>query len=133
MAIFDVLKTTAFVLKEANKIEEYQKILDVLEQLLEMQKRISDLETENKELKEKLKIQESLVFENNAYWIKKDGKKDGPYCSCCWDDDKKTIRMQPCGNKAFSSCPRCDNKSIQIDPNYRSPFTSMRPPINPAR
>ena len=75
MAIFDVLKTTAFVLKEANKIEEYQKILDVLEQLLEMQKRISDLETENKELKEKLKIQESLVFENNAYWIKKDGKK----------------------------------------------------------
>ena len=27
MAIFDVLKTTAFVLKEANKIEEYQKSL----------------------------------------------------------------------------------------------------------
>lgn len=114
MAIFDELKSIGKTLQEAGKIELYQQILDVQQKLLEMQKRISDLEAENKELNEKLKTQESLVFENNAYWVEKGGKKDGPYCSCCWDDDKKTIRMQPCGNPAFSSCPKCKNKSVKV-------------------
>ena len=114
MAIFDELKSVANVLREADKIPQYQQILGVLEKLIEMQNRILTLETENKELVESLKIQESLVFENNAYWIEKDSKKDGPYCSCCWDDHKKTIRMQPCGNPAFYSCPKCANKSVKV-------------------
>jgi len=116
MAIFDELKSVANVLKEADKIPQYQQILEVQEKLLEMQNRISDLESENKELNEKLKIQEVLVFNNNAYWIEKDDKKDGPYCSCCWDDNKKIIRMQPCGNPAFYDCPKCKNKSVKIYP-----------------
>lgn len=121
MVIFDVLKTTASVLKEANKIEEYKKILDVQEQLLIMQNRIFDLETENRELKGKLETKESLVFENNAYWIDKDGGKDGPFCSCCWDDGRKTIRMQPYINPAYYGCPKCENKNLKIYPNRDSP------------
>lgn len=120
MAIFDELKSVAGVLQEAGKIEQYRQILDAQQKLLEMQKRISDLEGENKELSEKLKTQESLVFEKNAYWLEKDGGKDGPYCSCCWDDDKKTIRMQPCGNPAYFDCPKCKNKGVQIHPERDS-------------
>ena len=128
MGIYDGLKDAASILKEAGKIEQYRQILEVQEKLLDMQKRIIDLETENKELKQKLKTQESLVFENNAYWIKDGNTKDGPFCSCCWDDDHKTIRMQPCGNPAFSDCPKCKNKSVQIDPNYHPMFTKRSPP-----
>lgn len=116
MAIFDELKSIAKTLQEAGKIELYQQILDIQEKLLEMQKRISDIEIENKELREKLKIQESLVFKDNAYWTEKGGKKDGPYCSCCWDNDRKTIRMQPCGNPAYFDCPKCKNKGVKIYP-----------------
>lgn len=123
MAIIDVLKSIAGVLQEAGKIEQYQQILDAQKELLVMQKQISYLEMEdkklkeeNKELKEKLETKESLVSENNAYWIDKDGKKDGPFCTCCWDDDKKTIRMQPDCNPAYYYCPKCKNKSVEIYP-----------------
>ena len=107
MAMFDELKSVANTLREADKIPQYEQILAVQEKLLEMQKKIGELENENIELKEKLKTQENLVFEKNAYWIVKDGRKDGPYCSLCWDDERKPIRMQPCGNPAYCSCPKC--------------------------
>ena len=79
MAIFDELKSVAGVLQEAGKIEQYRQILDAQKELLEMQKRISDLESENKSLKEKLEIKDTLIFERNAYWVEKDAKKDGPH------------------------------------------------------
>ncbi len=93
MAIFDELKSVASTLQEAGKIEQYRQILDAQKELLEMQKQIADLTSENRELKERLAIKESLIFKDNAYWIEKDNKKDGPFCTCCWDNDKKTIRM----------------------------------------
>lgn len=126
MAIFDELKSVANVLKEADKIPQYQQILEVLEKLLEMQKHVVDLEVENKGLKDKLEIQRSLIFENNAYWINKDGKKDGPYCSCCWDDDRKVIRMQPSHNPAYFSCPKCKNKNVKIYPERDSFIKASR-------
>lgn len=114
MVGFNELKSIAGVLQEAGKIPQYQQILEVQEKLLEMQKRIFDLEIENKELKEKLETNRSLIFENNAYWTEQDGIKAGPFCSCCWDDNKKTIRMQPCGNPAYFDCPKCKNKGVQV-------------------
>ncbi len=128
MVIFDELKSIAGTLREADKIPQYEQILGIQEKLLEMQNKISELDTENRVLKEKLETKESLAYENNAYWIIKDGKKDGPLCSSCWDDNKKTIRMQPCGNPAFFDCPLCKNKSVQIDPNYRPMFIKRSPP-----
>lgn len=126
MAIFDELKSVAKTLQEANKIPQYEQILGVQEKLLEMQNRIFELDTENKEMKEKLKTKESLIYERNAYWIEKDDEKnDGPFCSCCWDNDKKTIRMQPCDNPAYYDCPKCKNKSVEVYPEKDPPVTSQ--------
>lgn len=117
MAIFDELKSVASTLQEVGKIEQYRQILNAQKELLEMQKQIADITNENKELKEKLEIKESLTYKNNAYWIKKENEKDGPFCSCCWDNDKKTIRMQPCANPVYFDCPKCKNKGVQIFPD----------------
>ena len=51
MGIYDAAKDAANVLKEAGKIKEYQQILELLEDLLNKQKKINDLEAENKEFK----------------------------------------------------------------------------------
>lgn len=48
-------------------------------------------------------MNKSLIFENSCYWINEDDKKDGPFCSCCWDDNKKTIRMLPCAIRLILS------------------------------
>ena len=113
-------------------IEQYRQILDAQEKLLDMQKQITDLEFGNRDLRDKLRIKESLTYENNAYWIKGD-KKDCPFCSRCWDSDKQSIRMQPCENRAYASCPNCPNKTVKIDPHYERPFIRIGPRRNSAR
>jgi hypothetical protein len=117
MALFDELKAIGKTLQEAGKIELYGQVLGVQEKLMEIQKRLFTLENENRQLKEKLEIKGSLFFENNAYWTKEGDNKNGPYCSCCWDNDKKVIHMQPCGNPAYFDCPKCRNHSVQIYPD----------------
>ena len=131
MAIFDILKTAATIAKESGKLELQGEILGVYEKLLEQQKKISDLESENKELKEKLKITESLKYENNAYWVTQDDKKDGPFCSRCWDVEKNLVRIkQRVDSPSFHTCPECKTQ-VQTNPGFRPMFTDRRP-SNPA-
>ncbi len=108
MGIFDILTTAANIAKESGKLELQGEILGVYEKLLEQQKKISDLEGENKTLKEKLEIKENLVYENNIYWIEKDNKRDGPYCTCCWDSEHKLIRLHTNTMTSRVHCPNCD-------------------------
>ena len=94
MAVFDELKSIAQVLQEAGKIDLYEKILAIQQQLLEMQEKIRIQDTEIRDFKDKLKIKADLVFEKSAYWIKKDdGSKEGPYCPTCWEKDNKVIHL----------------------------------------
>jgi len=131
MAIFEELKSVAATLQEAGKIEQYKQIVQAQKELLEMQKQISELEKDKKELEEKLRIKDSLIFENNAYWINKSEKKDGPFCSCCWDDNRKIIRMQTCGNPAYFDCPKCGNKGVQIYPDKNRDYSANSEPFDP--
>ena len=108
MAIFDELKSIGKVLQEAGKIEQYQQILDTLQKLLEMQKKIDELEADKRELREKLNIKENLKYENSMYWIYHTDRKDGPFCSRCWDVNKNLVRVkQSVSNPAFHTCPEC--------------------------
>lgn len=116
MAIFDVLKTAAKVAQEAGKIELYGQILEVYEKLLEQQKKIDELERENKTLSEKLEIKENLVYENNAYWMIRNGQKEGPFCTVCWDADKRAVRLHPDGNPAYYRCQKCKTDSVVVYP-----------------
>jgi hypothetical protein len=94
--------------------------LEVQEKLLEMQEKIRLQDEEIRTLKEKLKIKENLVFEKNAYWIKrKDGSKEGPYCSACWDKDNRLINLHHDANFLF--CPVCKIGSANHHIIGRSP------------
>lgn len=128
--MIDGLKTAGKVLQEAGKIEQYQMILDAQQRMLEMQSQIVELTTENKQLRDELQVQQSLVYKNNAYWSVTGDAKDGPFCSRCWDVMHKTVRLKPgVNNRAFSSCPEC-NTQFQTDPSYAPAITSRRPPTS---
>ena len=104
MGIFEAAKTAADVLKEAGKIKEYEQILGLLDKLLELQKRVTDLDLENKSLKEKFETNEELEYRNNVYWI----ESDGPYCSRCWDKNRDLIRMHHDGPRDnYARCHEC--------------------------
>ena len=108
MGLYDAAKDAAKILKEAGKIEEYQKILDLIDDSFDKRDKIGKLEIENKELREKLRISDGYEFKNNAYYNKETG--DGPYCSRCFDKDKSLIRIisnHVGGN--YATCPDCKN------------------------
>lgn len=108
MAIFDELKTIGKILQEAGKIEQYQQILETQEKLLEMQKKIIDLENENQKLKEQLDIKDNLIYKEELYWLKNGSYEDGPFCSRCWDVNKKLVRAKGRRNNGFI-CPECNH------------------------
>lgn len=126
MSIFQTLKSIAEVLLEANKIEQYKQILEAQSQLLEMQESIYNLKSENTELKEKLIIKEKLIHDRNSYWIEQDeGKKDGPFCTGCWDNKNKLIRLETNDASVYCKCLVCEN-SVSVYPE-RSFFRKKTP------
>mgnify|MGYP001571061223 CR=1 FL=1 len=109
MSIFENLKAVGGVLQEAGKIEQYQQIIEAQGVILEMQKRLFDLEVENKELESKISQKDALSTESNAYWIRMNGENDGPFCTHCYDVREKLVRMRR-GNYAsgdWAFCPSC--------------------------
>lgn len=107
MAIFDELKSIGKVLQEAGKIEQYQQILEAQQKLLEMQKRIYELEMDNKKLQKEIEIKENLMHEGNVYWIVTGGRKDGPFCTSCWDSKRTLIRLHRNEDSTRIYCPTC--------------------------
>ncbi len=125
MVVFDELKSIGKILQEAGKIEQYRQILEAQQELLEMQRKIQELEKENTELKEKLKIKENLIHENDAYWINNEDKKNGPFCSCCWDVDKNLVRLHPCVSPTYYDCPNCKAGLVKVKPELDPPVITQ--------
>lgn len=108
MSIYDQLKDVAKVLREADKIEQFQVILDTQQSLMDMQHKLQSLEEENSELKDKLKLKAKMIYKESTYWVKDNGKVDGPYCSGCFDDKRKAIRLKPVNDwPGEYTCPIC--------------------------
>lgn len=109
MSLFSELDSLRKLLSEAGKIELYDKIYEILQENLDLQNQIRGLKQNISELENKLKIKESLIFENNMYFFIRGNIKEGPFCSCCWDKDNKLIRLHKLTNSAgdFFICPNC--------------------------
>lgn len=57
---------------------------------------------EIKELRSEIKLEKTLEFDSNNYWIiKPDGSKDGPFCHYCKDVENRMVRKP----KAY--CSQC--------------------------
>lgn len=98
-SVVEGLKQAASTLRAADKIPEYNSILDA-------QQKIFDLQNENQELKQtiqKMKSKDDLEFEPGHNWlVDPKGDKGRHFCTICWDKDG--IRC-PLWNEEF--CTRC--------------------------
>jgi len=97
-AALDTIKKLSELSKNSQNVELKQTIVSVQEQLLEVKQELVLYKEENAELKQQLKNLQNekpqLIFKNGCYFsIKEDGSDDGPYCTGCFDKDKKIIRL----------------------------------------
>ncbi|HWR59398.1 MAG TPA: hypothetical protein VN328_10970 [Thermodesulfovibrionales bacterium] len=94
MGILEEVKSVAKTIQQIDNIDLYKRILDLQAHIMTLVEENNGLKTELRELKEKFKVKEKLLFGNNAYWLKrKDGSNEGPFCSNCWDVKQVFVRM----------------------------------------
>lgn len=106
MGTYDVIKDGAKILKEAGKIDEYTKILELLQENLDRQKIIICQEEKIKGLEEKIKIKGEILLKNNAYWL----NEKGPYCPRCYDVKNILVSIFPrLPGRLEHSCSECKN------------------------
>lgn len=72
---------------------------DLLEKMADLRDQILELREENQKLKEKILELETenkyVVLENGSYFkIRENEKKEGPFCSVCWEKDRKLISLK---------------------------------------
>ena len=66
MVVFEAIKIAAETLRKAGNIELYQQILDSYEKAIEIMGENIELKEQVRKLKERLEIEDSLVFENHS-------------------------------------------------------------------
>lgn len=91
MGLTDGLMAAASVLRSADKIPEYQQILDAMGKLAELQAQLSAEQERSRGLEKELEAIRS--DQKKAEGIKQQGEVyvlDGhPYCPRCWEVDKR--------------------------------------------
>lgn len=109
MSIIDDVRSVTKVIQQIDNVELYRKILDLQAEIMNLVDENRGLKEEIVSLQDAIKTKESLQFQHNSYWTKNpDGsRRDGPFCSKCWDKDKQTVRMLTMGNSQFHQCPSC--------------------------
>lgn len=82
------------------------KITELYGQNIELKEENHKLRMELQEIKEKSKINSELIHKDNHYY----NRKDGPFCTKCWDVDNRLVRLHDKGfwngQKRFN-CPNC--------------------------
>lgn len=128
-AISNVIEKVVKASKGAISAEEYRQIQDWWETSRSLRAEVdkitiesSRLTKENNDLKEKLHFQENSSFENGAYWTNIDGRKNGPYCTTCWDTEKISVRLTDVGDKIHFLCQSPKHKN----PMTITPFGNKR-------
>lgn len=83
--------------KDALKVLQVSDNMDILKSYIAIEKEfialkteINSLKEENKDLKRKLEINEIVYLKNNAYYFLYNDIEKGPFCTKCYDDEKKT-------------------------------------------
>lgn len=119
MSIVDNIKDVVSVVQQAGNLELYQKLLDLQRDALGLVEENFALKKENNTLRETDKLESELVAENSAYW--RGAEKVGPYCTRCWDAERKLVHLHPDGNPAYFRCPNCKADSVKAKPDLDRP------------
>ena len=95
----EFLKVAYNVLKEANRLDLAEKILNLREELIDLKEEKLRLLEENNDLKEKLTLKSKITFDKGVCWIiddeMKPDKSNTPICPTCWQEDGIVKRINP--------------------------------------
>jgi hypothetical protein len=68
-------------------------LINAQEDLLKRTSELADLKDELKRLTDNSHILAQLTVQDDAYFRTMNGDRSGPYCTACWDDTQKLVRL----------------------------------------
>jgi hypothetical protein len=110
MSIYDGMKEIISTIQKIDNIELYRQILDLQKEVLGVVSENTELKGKLANAQEELSRKRELRFEFNAYWTGDTLETaDGPFCAPCWDTKKQLVRMLvPGHNPKWSKCHSCE-------------------------
>ena len=114
MSFIQDFKIITETVMKLGSIEAQQKLISIQTEIITLQQENNELRKELGDIKAINDIREHLSFENNMYWVNTGSKKEGPYCSKCWDENKKLVRLHT--QDVDFDCPVC-HTFIDTNPN----------------
>lgn len=106
---FEAIKEAINLARKANNLELMRHLLEAQQENLNMQAEIQELRTDNAQLRAVVETKRALAFELGAYWLRvEENVLDGPYCTRCYDDEGKLIRIKDPGS-GYWCCPKCEH------------------------
>lgn len=102
----DILKLPEVIKDPDLKI----KISELVSENLRLKEENFILKNSLKSLEKQNELASLLKFENNHYYLIKENTKEGPFCSKCWDSEKKLVRIHNGGSDMgtiYFTCPNC--------------------------
>jgi len=107
MGLIEDIKAAMEMAQNANNAGVHKELIQIQIQVLELQNENYRLREEIRNLEEINTLVHDMKYKENPYW----NKDEGPYCSSCWDSDKKAIRLIV-KNDFRASCPICKNEVV---------------------
>ena len=83
----------ADLIKKGATLEAQEQIMKLREAAIELQEENLQLREENKKLREEKELSTNLQFEGSVYWLLKDGQRQGPFCTACYDEHRRLSRL----------------------------------------
>lgn len=114
------------VLKEANRLDLYEKIAEAWEKNSALRDEVDSLKETVNQLQNEKHIASRLMRDNEKQWLtlKDDDDSTARYCTFCWDDTKKLIRLRPGWHEG--ECKKCQSsygESYQPEQSTYEGFT----------
>ena len=119
-AILSSVKTAteiAKLLKDADlslaTAEQKLKLADLISSLADARIQVADVQellnqkdAQIRELTKARDVHDKLKYEEPSYWLVEGDKREGPYCQCCYDKERKLVRVQGYETGVFN-CMAC--------------------------
>jgi len=100
MGVIETASDLAKLAQKLGNIEVYERVISLQSQVMELiganmslREEMQPLKEELRKLNDRTEITKSLKHQNNNYYTVVAGKEDGPFCTVCWDVDKRLVRM----------------------------------------
>lgn len=112
MSLYEAAKDAISIAQKADNVELLRQIIDLQKAMQDMQQENLELKRKNEELQAIIKKDKSMKYDHEEscyYEHLQDGNKEGPYCPICWEKDRIGIHLEPDSGSYKWYCKSCKN------------------------